>query len=844
MPRGADGAVRVMRPPLSVPTMSDYEKLGAFYLGRVHDAATGSTSAAPLLYDAKDLTTHAVCVGMTGSGKTGLCIGLIEEAAIDGIPVLAIDPKGDLGNLMLGFPKLRPSDFEPWIDPGEATREGVSISERARDVAGVWKRGLAEWDQGGDRIERLQAAADIAIYTPGSDAGLPLALLRSLAAPGPEMLEDGDALRERVQTAVSGLLGLLGIDAHPLRSREHILLSSLLERAWRDGKGLDLPGLIMGIQSPPMKRVGVFEIDQFYPPDQRFELAMQLNNLVASPGFSAWMEGEPLDVQKLMWTADGRPRVAILSIAHLSDDQRMFFVTLLLNEVVAWMRRQPGTSSLRALLYMDEVFGYLPPTANPPSKAPMLTLLKQARAFGLGCVLSTQNPVDLDYKALSNAGTWFLGRLQTERDKMRVLDGLEGASAVTGASFDRAMADGLLSGLGKRVFLMNNVHDREPTLFRTRWALSYLRGPLTREQIRTLMAERRGRALDDARGAVRKAMDGTAPATKGVRAGAGSRRSEPEPVARPVLPPGIREGYVPPEALPEDDEQLLYRPALVGTARLHWSSTRDDIDHWEEACLMAPLDARTASDPWESGVSLDAMPDLDPSAEDGATFAELPSEATKKSSYKAWERDLKQHLYRTNERTIWKCKLLKQVSELGESEGDFRARLSHAVRERRDLEMEKLRKRFQPKFERLQDRIRRNEQALEKQHAQAKEQKLSTVLSLGSTVLGALFGRKAVSRGTIGGARSTARGMGRIAREKGDIKRAKETLAATRAKVADLEAQFEEACLDVKDRYALDVLELDDKVIRPKKADIDIGVVRLVWVPHRAGPRGVEPLFD
>jgi len=427
--------------------MQDFEKLGVFYLGRQVAGHAGAADGELLLYDAKDLTTHAVCVGMTGSGKTGLCVSLLEEAAIDGVPSLVIDPKGDLGNLMLTFPRLAASDFEPWIDAGEAARKGSTPAEHAARTAELWQKGLAEWGQDGARIERLRSACDVAIYTPGSDAGLPLRVLGSFAAPPPAIVQDADAFRERVAASVSGLLALMGIGGDPVRSREHILLSNLLDRAWREGRDLDIPTLIREVQAPPFETVGVMSVDAIFPPADRLSLSMQLNNLLASPSFAAWMYGEPLDVQRLLYGPDGRPRLSILSIAHLSDAERMFFVTLLLGEVVAWMRRQSGTPSLRALLYMDEVFGYLPPTANPPSKAPMLTLLKQARAFGLGVVLATQNPVDLDYKALSNAGTWFLGRLQTERDKARVLDGLEGAAATSGAAFDRSAMETMLSGL-------------------------------------------------------------------------------------------------------------------------------------------------------------------------------------------------------------------------------------------------------------------------------------------------------------------------------------------------------------------------------------------------------------
>ncbi len=364
---------------------------------------------------------------MTGSGKTGLCVSLLEEAAIDGIPAIIIDPKGDLANMMLTFPELQPEDFEPWIDPQEAARKGVTPTELAKRTVETWKSGLASWDQKPERIARLRDAVEIAIYTPGSTTGRPLTVLRSLDAPKSEFRTDSGAMRDRIMSAVSGLLGLIGIDADPLASREHILLSSILDLGWQKGLNLELPDLIQSIQKPPFDRLGVFDIETFFPAKDRLALAMRMNNLLASPGFAAWMTGEPLDIQRLLYTSAGKPCLSILSIAHLSDAERMFFVTLLLNETISWMRSQPGTSSLRAILYMDEIFGYFPATANPPSKMPMLTLLKQARAFGLGIVLATQNPVDLDYKGLSNTGTWFIGRLQTERDKARIMEGLESA---------------------------------------------------------------------------------------------------------------------------------------------------------------------------------------------------------------------------------------------------------------------------------------------------------------------------------------------------------------------------------------------------------------------------------
>ena len=473
------------------PATADFEKLGAFYLGRPYDLAKKAPQPGITLYDSRDLVTHAVCVGMTGSGKTGLCISLIEEAALDGVPAIAIDPKGDLTNLMLTFPALRPEDFRPWINEEDAARKGLTPDAFAAQQAETWKNGLAAWGEDGARIERLRAAADFAVYTPGSSAGIPISILASFAAPADAARDDTELLRERVLTTVTSVLSLVGIEADPVQSREHVLLSTLFTNAWSQGKDMDIAALVGQVQKPPLARIGVMDLETFYPEKDRQKLALALNNLLAAPGFSAWLEGVPMDVATLLRTPEGKPRVAIVSIAHLSDPERMFFVSLLLNQILGWMRAQSGTTSLRALLYMDEIFGYFPPVAAPPSKQPLLTLLKQARAFGLGVVLATQNPVDLDYKGLSNAGTWLLGRLQTERDKARVLEGLEGVAAAANVSFDKAAMGEMLAGLGSRLFLMNNVHEDAPRLLETRWAMSYLRGPMTREQIKKVMDGRR-----------------------------------------------------------------------------------------------------------------------------------------------------------------------------------------------------------------------------------------------------------------------------------------------------------------------------------------------------------------
>jgi hypothetical protein len=812
---------------------SDYEKLGFFYLGRAYDLAADRLDEAPLLYDAKDLTTHAVCVGMTGSGKTGLAIALLEEAAIDGIPVIAIDPKGDLPNLLLTFPELRPEDFRPWIDAASAARNGRTPEDEARAVSARWRSGLADSGQDAARIARFASAAERIVWTPGSRAGRPLSLLRSFAAPPPALREDDEALRERAQGAISGLLGLLGIDADPLRSREHILLATLLDRAWRDGRDLELGALIHLIQKPPFERVGVFDLETFYPARERTGLAMALNNLLASPGFAVWSEGEALEASTLLFGAGGRPRLSIVSIAHLSEGERMFVVTLLLQQLIAWMRAQPGSSTLRAILYMDEVFGYFPPTANPPAKQPMLTLLKQARAYGLGVMLATQNPVDLDYKGLSNAGTWFLGRLQTERDKLRVLEGLEGASAAAGATFDRARMEVVLAGLKSRVFLMNNVHDDAPVVFQTRCTLSYLAGPITREQIRTL------HGLQPAAPAPTPGSADSAAAPPARAAAAQASHS----ASRPAVPAEVGESFVPVSRPAPGGARIVYRPALLGVAHLHYVDAKAGVDHWARAVALAPLAAESADSPWEAAeLRIAGTPSLDAEPDPSADYAPLPAAASRSQSYARWKGGLATHLFRAFPLELLACASPALVSQPGESEAAFLGRIRSEGRAARDLAVEKLRQRYAPKLARLEERIAAAAARSEREREQYQEKKVQSAISIGTTLVGALFGRKLGSASNVGRATTAARGVSRAARERGDIARAEERVEDLRGELAQLEAEL---ARDVA-RLETDASEPALKPLRiaPRKSDLDVERVALVWLPWQTGSGGSEqPLY-
>ncbi|WP_413933835.1 ATP-binding protein [Nitrospira sp. BLG_1] len=805
----------------TTPTSEDFEKLGVFYMGRPYDLATKQAKPGWLLYDSKDLVTHAVCVGMTGSGKTGLCLALLEEAAIDNIPAIIIDPKGDLGNLMLTFPSLKGEDFQPWINEDDARKKGLAPAEYAQAQAELWAKGLASWQQDGARIQRLRDAADVVMYTPGSTAGLPVSILKSFSAPSADVLDDAELLRERVSTTVTSLLGLLGIEADPIQSREHILLSTILDQTWRKGQDLDLAALIQAIQAPPLSKIGVMDVDSFFPSKDRFALAMKLNNLLAAPGFQAWLEGEALDIQSMMYTPAGKPRLAIFSIAHLNDAERMFFVTLLLSQMVGWMRAQSGTTSLRALLYMDEIFGYFPPVSNPPSKLPLMTLLKQARAFGLGVVLATQNPVDLDYKGLANTGTWFIGRLQTERDKARVLEGLEGASSSAGKKFDRGRMEQTLAGLGNRIFLMNNVHEDEPVVFETRWCLSYLRGPLTRTQIKQLMDPVRRETLN-----VKHEMSGVA---------AHSARSTQSSAlaSRPMLPPDVPQHFVPLRGSKPDGSELVYVPMLLGSSQIRFSDSKSGIDATQDMTVLAPIADGPVAVDWDKATAADlAIADLEQAPAEGAQFLVLPASAGKAKSYTDWNKDFGGWLFRTQKVELYKSPSTKDVSKPGESERDFRVRLQQSGRESRDKSADALRQKYAPKIATLQDRIRRAELQKEKQQAESRSSQMQAAISVGASILGAFMGRKTISATNIGRATTAIRSAGRVMKESKDVGAAEENVAALQQQLADLETQFKSESEALA--AATDPLneKLDTISVKPTKANIAVKLVALAWTPH------------
>lgn len=797
----------------------NYEQLGVFYLGREVDAATMEEKEQLLLYDSSDMTTHAVIVGMTGSGKTGLGVGLIEEAAIDGIPVLAIDPKGDLGNLALTFPELRGQDFAPWVDPREAEQKGMSTAEYGQQQADLWRKGLADWHQEPSRIQRFRDAAEVAVYTPGSSAGRPISVLRSFAAPPAAVLADSDLFNERLTTTASSLLTLVGADTDPL-GREHILLTSILEHAWRESRDVDLVELVQAIQQPPLKKLGVMDIDTVFPAKERLKFAMAINAVMAAPTFAAWTQGEPLDVQQLLYDPNGRARVAVVTLAHLSDSERDFFMSLLLNEVVSWTRSQTGTSSLRAMVYIDELFGFLPPVSEPPTKKPLLTLLKQARAFGVGLTLATQNPVDIDYKALSNAGTWFIGRLQTERDKKRLVDGL--TAAAPGSSNVNDLND-IIGRLGKRTFLLHNVHEAHPAVFRTRWVLSYLAGPMSRDQIRLLSQPTGAPPLH------------TDTASNTNTAALATSESAPAvATAAPFINGDVPQLFVPAQ---RTGEHVSYFPQVLAAADVHYSNKTHDVNEDLRHLRLAELNEGIVALDWNESdklhIELDA---LHRNATPGITFQALPDITLDAKACKQWS-TLFQRWLRTDGALIrYRFAPLKLVSQQGESEQAFRLRCTQILREQRDVEKEKIRKKYNSKLQTLERRRLSREQALESRAQKAQSSQMDALVTMGSTILGAFMNKRSPSSSSIG---TAVRRGSRVNQSRGDVARAREALAQTNEEIAALERALQ-AELDqlASQRAHAEELALNEVSIKPTIRDIAIRFVGIAWVPYVQNSKG------
>ncbi len=770
-----------------------YEKLGLFYLGKDIDKKTLEATEALTLLKNKNFTTHATIIGMTGSGKTGLGVGIIEEAAIDNIPSIVIDPKGDMGNLCLTDSSFSAKSFEPWV-ADEARAKDKDVSSYAEKIANMWKNGIEGHHQTSERVEKFSRVKKT-IYTPGSSAGVSVNVLSSLDAPPQQIIEDSDNFSSYIKTTVSSLLSLIGIEANPVESKETILLTQLITTSWLEGDDLSLEDLIGRIISPPFKKIGVLPLDAFYPQADRFKFATKFNSIIASPSFKAWLEGDTLDIQKLLYDEEGKAKIAIFSISHLNDDERMFFVTLLLNKYIAWMRRQSGTSALKTLLYMDEIFGFFPPIKNPPSKEPMLLMLKQARAYGVGVVLSTQNPVDLDYKGLSNMGTWFIGRLQTSQDIARVIDGLGGK---VGSSFDKKEISTLLANLKKRTFFLKSAHLDDIRLFGTRWVMSYLKGPLKRDEISALMTDQ-------------KAL-----------------RENNKPTPKKVEVP-ISDGFssytaldknIPQHFMLDPEQNKKFSPCLMAECSLNFFNQTRGIDEEEKLCLSLEINDSDKSADWDDSANSDESKScfnrLPITAPDDAQFADVPQFISTDKNLRKNTTALKDWLYREHKLELYRCKSPKLESKPYESSGDFKVRLSDLLNEEKEQAIEVLQERYAKKEKVLTDRLDRVMQKLEKEESDT----TSSFLNVGITVLGALFGK---SRASIGRAGS------RVLKERGDVGRAEERVEKVKDDLEELEEELEDKVADLAARFDIDDVEIEDFAIKLRKTDIEIEKLAVVW---------------
>ena len=801
----------------------DFEKLGSFYLGKEYDIKNNKLTDNLVMYDSRNFTTHAVCIGMTGSGKTGLCIDILEEAALDNIPAIIIDPKGDITNLLLTFPELKKENFSPWVDPDEANRKGMSIEEYAQQQAEMWKKGLSDWGQDEKRIKMLRDSTDFLIYTPGSEAGAPVSILHSFDAPSTSWEDESELIREQIQGIVSGILGLIGIEADPINSREHILLSNIFEYFWSKNQNLDIGKLILSIQNPPFRTLGVFEIDTFIPNKDRMTLSMKLNSLIASPSFKNWLEGQPLDISEFMKNKDGKPRHSIFYIAHLNDSERMFFVTLLFNQIISWMRKQSGTNSLRTIIYMDEIFGYFPPVANPPSKKPLLTLLKQARAFGVGIILATQNPVDLDYKGLTNTGTWFIGRLQTERDKQRLLEGLDTISSSSKGSLNREEIDKLISNLGKRVFILHSVHENTPVIFQTRWAMSYLRGPLTKNEIKSLMKN--------------KIPEVPVSSSKSIVSNEIS--IDKTTTSRPTISSEIQQVFIPltkssnlvmqeiknknQSQLSFEKADLIYNPGALGKALIHYQDKITDLREDIEKTLILRSSELMH---WEKSEEI-KISNLLNKPEENSKFGEITGNINDSKDFNELKKNFADFIFYNSNFKLYHSPLIKIYSKPRESKSDFILRITQMARERRDEEVDKIEEKYSKDLQKLKEKLERSQEVLLKKQATANSLKQEAMVSAGESVIKIFMGRRSTT--------SASKAMNKYQKSKTvaiDIQEAQKDIETLNKEMELLENKLKIEVESIKERREKEISEIKEVLIQPKKSDIEVKIVSLAWIPY------------
>ncbi len=772
---------------------SIYEKLGLFYLGQDVDKTTMKATDALTVLKNKNFTTHAAIIGMTGSGKTGLGVSIIEEAAIDNIPSIVIDPKGDMGDLCLTDPDFDPASFEPWVKD-EAEAKGEDVAAYAKKISTQWREGIEGSSQDIARVAKFDKVKKT-IYTPGSSAGVSINIMSSMDRPPEEVMEDSDTFSSYLKSTTVSLLSLVGIVADPLDSKEYILLAQILSKAWLSQEDVSIASIIGKIITPSFDKIGVLPLDDFYGKDDRFKLASKFNALLASPSFSLWLQGDNLDIQKLLYDEKGKAKIAIFSISHLNDDERMFFVTVLLNKYIAWMRRQSGTSALKTLLYMDEIFGFFPPTKNPPSKEPMLLLLKQARAFGVGVILSTQNPVDLDYKGLSNIGTWFIGRLQTSQDIDRVIDGLSGK---TGSLFDKKEIQNILSNLQKRTFFLKSAHLDDIRLFSTRWVLSYLKGPLKRADISALMhAQKEAQDLqkESVGSMLKKSQNYT-----GIQ----------------TIDDSITQYFE-----PDISGQKQYYANLMAKASVHYYDKRRGIDEEKNFTFSLEIDEEDKNIVWEQAVQetfdFEKLPQKAPS---GAKYQSLPDAVLDDKGLKSAQKELKNYLYQEMTITLYRSTSPKMESGIEETLSDFTVRVQDRLNDDKELAIEKIKTRYASKEKVLTDRLKRAQERVEKESTDS----TGSMINAGIAVISALFGKATPTK--IGRAFKKSSD---ILKERGDVSRAEERVAQIDEDIARVQEEFEDKVDLFEEKYNVENCDIKSFSIKARRSDIDVESCALVW---------------
>ena len=779
----------------------DYEKLKLFYIGK--EKIDGQIT--PLVYQNKDLLTHAAIIGMTGSGKTGLGITLLEEAAIDAIPSIIIDPKGDMTNLLLNFPELNPSDFEPWLDDSEVSNSGGTKEELAIKVSNSYKEGIQRDFQDLSRVKKLKDSADFTIYTPGSSAGVQVSILSSFKAPTIEILEDMELFSNIINSTVHSILSLIDNKSDET-SKESILLASIFTNYFKEQKDLTLEELITLIVTPPFSKIGVFDLETFFPQSDRLKFALKINTIIASPSFSSWLEGESLDISKMLYSQSGKAKVNIFSIAHLNDSQRMFFVTILLNQILAWMRRQEGTTSLKALLYMDEIFGYFPPQANPPSKQPMLTLLKQARSFGIGVILSTQNPVDIDYKGLSNIGTWFIGRLQTKQDIEKVIDGLSSASEKGLNKQELSLA---LGTLAKRNFIMKNINEEHIKTFETRWALSYLKGPLSKDAIKKLMENKKNNSPKNLEEKKSEVNEPFIDVSKGK--------------SKPVIVSSIKEKY----SYSSQNNAYYMQGYLLFSCSVHYLYTLKNVDLKENINFKIYLDEKATE------INFDEKEDVliysfDEKEKTNSFYYELPSFIQNEKELKLLERDFADYVYRNFKLTLYKNDTLKISSKQYESLDDFKIRIQDRLNEQIDEKIENLKQKFEKENTLLEQKISKLFEKLKKEEQDSLSATTNSIISIGTSILGAFFG-KSSKTAIVSKVATSSRGVSKALKERSDIKTVQGEIDALQSLQDGLEEKLKIEIEKINDEFNISKYTIEEFFIKPKRTDIYDIKIELLW---------------